>query len=202
MAGCTEEYIPLLWANERAPAINASNLNHIEQGLKKVTDGCIEASAQLEKVGVPLGGIIMWSGRVVPAGWVICDGTNGTPNLVDRFIRGSTADLTTVGDTGGKLESTLPAHTHTANHSHTASMGHAGAHTHRIWHQQGADGCCANPSICSRASGKHAWMDSAGDHTHSLSINTASVTTSSTGSNDPEGNLPPYYTLAFIMRIE
>ncbi|RWZ87322.1 MAG: tail fiber protein [Hydrotalea sp. AMD] len=38
---------------------------------------------------VPIGGIIMWSGSTVPTGWHICDGTNGTPNLIDRFIVGS-----------------------------------------------------------------------------------------------------------------
>jgi len=37
MAQC-EEYIPLEWFNNTSPAINAANLNHLEQGIKKVTD--------------------------------------------------------------------------------------------------------------------------------------------------------------------
>ena len=38
--------------------------------------------------GTPQGGIIMWSGTIasIPAGWVLCDGANGTPDLTDKFI--------------------------------------------------------------------------------------------------------------------
>ena len=41
--------------------------------------------------GVPVGGIIMWSGATnnIPSGWVLCDGNNSTPNLQDRFIVGA-----------------------------------------------------------------------------------------------------------------
>ena len=40
---------------------------------------------------IPKGGIIMWSGATtaIPQGWALCDGTNGTPNLRDRFIVGA-----------------------------------------------------------------------------------------------------------------
>jgi len=40
---------------------------------------------------VPPGMIVMWSGSVdtIPEGWALCDGTNGTPNLRDRFIVGA-----------------------------------------------------------------------------------------------------------------
>ncbi|MBP9153085.1 MAG: tail fiber protein [Flavobacteriales bacterium] len=38
--------------------------------------------------GTPTGGIIMWSGTIasIPAGWSLCDGSNGTPDLTDKFI--------------------------------------------------------------------------------------------------------------------
>jgi len=40
---------------------------------------------------VPPGGIIIWAGFIpaIPAGFVICDGNNGTPDLRDRFIVGA-----------------------------------------------------------------------------------------------------------------
>ena len=36
----------------------------------------------------PAGGIIMWAGPIssIPAGWSLCDGSNGTPDLTDKFI--------------------------------------------------------------------------------------------------------------------
>ncbi len=66
--------------------------------------------------GVPTGGIIMWSGASVPGGWSLCDGTNSTPDLRDRFIV-SSGSVYSIGDTGGVNSVTLtvdqiPAHTH------------------------------------------------------------------------------------------
>lgn len=51
------------------------------QWIKQITDYLI-----------PIGTIIMWYGSIdkIPPGWVICDGRNNTPNLVDRFIKGGT----------------------------------------------------------------------------------------------------------------
>lgn len=68
---------------------------------------------------VPQGAIIMWSGSLsnIPDGWGLCDGTNGTPDLRDRFMRGWT-DGVDPGDTGGGS-----SHSHTANsHSHGVKM--------------------------------------------------------------------------------
>jgi hypothetical protein len=43
---------------------------------------------------IPSGVIVMWSGTIatIPTGWLLCDGTSGTPNLVDRFIVGAKQD--------------------------------------------------------------------------------------------------------------
>ena len=69
--------------------------------------------------GIPVGGIIMWSGASVPSGWALCDGTGTTPNLTDKFIVGS-GNSYNIGDTGGAASVTLtidqiPAHTHTVS---------------------------------------------------------------------------------------
>jgi hypothetical protein len=48
---------------------------------------------------VPAGGIIMWSGAEVPEGWSLCDGTEGTPDLRNRFVVGS-GDGYTTGESG------------------------------------------------------------------------------------------------------
>lgn len=51
---------------------------------------------------IPAGIIAMWGGLLVdiPAGWLLCDGTSGTPDLRARFIKGSAAGVDP-GVTGG-----------------------------------------------------------------------------------------------------
>ena len=84
---------------------------------------------------IPSGVIVMWSGALVniPAGWVLCDGNNGTPNLLDRFILSVPNNATNPGTTGGANAITLsvaqlPAHDHTG--SGTTSTD--GTHTHTM----------------------------------------------------------------------
>lgn len=100
--------------------------------------------------GVPAGVIAMWAGLVVniPAGWALCNGLNGTPDLTDRFIKGGLvagltggaathghddhAALTHSGATVG-AHSTISAHTGTAVGTSAAgsSHNHTGpSHTH------------------------------------------------------------------------
>jgi len=64
---------------------------------------------------VPRGGIIAWypgdqyrekrsDGTMkirAPGGWAICDGTNNTPDLTDRFVRGANRDKSNIGIKGG-----------------------------------------------------------------------------------------------------
>jgi len=51
---------------------------------------------------IPAGGIIMWSGSIgaIPTGYYLCNGSNGTPDLRDRFVVGSGSTYA-VGNTGG-----------------------------------------------------------------------------------------------------
>lgn len=91
---------------------------------------------------VPSGIIVMWSGSInnIPQDWLLCDGTNGTPDLRDRFVMGTVSDPE-IGDTGGSNSiglsvSQLPPHSHDGstdidgNHTHTATTNLAGSHTH------------------------------------------------------------------------
>src|SRR6266542_2722738 len=94
-----------------------------------------DAAAALLGV-VPIGGIIMWSGGTVPSGWHLCDGSSGTPNLVSKFVMGTTTG--SIGSTGGTNTQTLtdaqmPSHTHTqSSHTHSFSTGSDGSHSHGI----------------------------------------------------------------------
>ncbi len=83
---------------------------------------------------VPVGTIVMYGKAVIdiPYGWDICDGNNGTPNLVEKFILG-TATEAEIGQTGGYAAPQMPAHVHTqTSHTHTITHTHPIAHTHTI----------------------------------------------------------------------
>lgn len=69
-------------------------------------------------VKAPIGTIVIWSGTAdnIPSGWQVCDGTNGTPDLRDKFVLGA-GTKHGVGNTGGSEEVTLtvgqmPSHYH------------------------------------------------------------------------------------------
>jgi hypothetical protein len=81
---------------------------------------------------VPSGAIMLWSGETstIPSGWVLCDGTNGTPNLTDRFIIG--ASTTNENTSGGTVSASAALATHATHATHTAHSAHAAlaVHTH------------------------------------------------------------------------
>lgn len=78
---------------------------------KKILDEISRLRLELNHAAqrtVPAGTIIAWSGKQgsIPAGWAICDGTNGTPDLRARFIMGA-SNITSVGALGGANQRTL-----------------------------------------------------------------------------------------------
>ena len=154
---------------------------------------------------IPVGGIIMWSGSIgtIPTGWALCNGSNGTPNLQDRFIVGAGSGYSVAG-TGGSANSTLVSHSHTATTSATSTVSDPG-HTHTI--MQGAIDSFA-PTNRVDASSTSGFGGSYGDSTDAIlssgtgiTVSTSAATSISTeGASATGANLPPYYALAFIMR--
>lgn len=98
---------------------NFSNIKYTQNYNLPVTDNSANlASTEWIHKLLPKGTIIMFNGITIPEGWHICDGNDGTPNLINRFIKGS--DIISVGETGGNSEITLtvenlPEHTHSLN---------------------------------------------------------------------------------------
>ena len=76
---------------------------------------------------MPIGMIIGWYYNTIPSGWQICDGSNGTPNLIGRHIKGAT----TTGETGGTNSVTLTVD-HLPSHNHSINIDNAGEHKHSI----------------------------------------------------------------------
>lgn len=72
-----------------------------------------------EQGGLPIGGIIMWSGVSVPNRWALCDGTNGTPDLRNKFIIGA-SDIYTLNSNNNLTSATTSA---SGAHSHDITVG-------------------------------------------------------------------------------
>lgn len=106
--------------------------------LTLTSDGTLSATAavnapHLLQAGaalVPSGIIAIWSGSIasIPTGWVICDGTNGTPNLKDMFVVGA-GNSYAVSATGGATSVTPTTNTAGA-HNHGGADATAGSHNH------------------------------------------------------------------------
>lgn len=138
---------------------------------------------------IPSGVILIWSGSSasIPAGWVLCNGTNGTPDLRNRFIVGAGSTYA-VGNTGGSADAVVVSHTHTAT---VTDPGH----THSINN---------NTNVLRALGGQNGSNSGSNWRNDTISNNTA--TTGITVSNSTEGvsgtnaNLPPYYALCYIMK--
>ena len=133
---------------------------------------------------VPSGLIAIWSGSTgsIPSGWLLCNGSNGTPDLRNSFILGA-GNTYAVGATGGSTDAIVVSHTHTAT---VTDPGHA----HSINTVNNLTGPGTSPNVVGGAS-------SVTTNTNTTGI---SVTNASAGVSGSGANMPPYYALAFIMK--
>ena len=142
---------------------------------------------------VPSGIITMWSGTIatIPTGWLLCNGSSGTPDLRNKFVIGAYSDTAGVAyttitgadtQTGGSKDAIVVSHTHTAT---VTDPGHA--HTAQ-----------SQASSGQYSSGGFSLTFGSGN---TGSANTGiSVANSTTGSSGTNANLVPYFALAYIMK--
>ena len=155
----------------------------------------IEINELLDDANSLAGIIVMWSGTInsIPSGWNLCDGTNGTPDLRDRFIVG-VGSTYTVGATGGSSTVTLTS-AQLPSHTHTGSTNNAGNHTHTVSAPSMNKYYSNAGGYAIQAYGSQTYTtDTGGAHEHTLTIN-------STGGGAAHENRPPYYALAYIMKV-
>ena len=130
------------------------------------------------------GMIIIWSGSIgsIPAGWVICDGTNATPDLRNRFVvaAGSTY---AVGATGGSADAIVVSHNHTLTDP---------GHLHNYFTDTGS-------AEAAGTSSHYVLLDEATKTTPTTTASTG-ITIATAGTSGTNANLPPYYALAYIMK--
>lgn len=160
----------------------------------------LKAVTPLKQQSTPVGGIIMWSGAInaIPAGWKLCNGSPGTPNLSGRFIAGYDAtpgDYDAIGKTGGADEVVLdvtqmPVH----NHNGTVAIP---AHKHQlpktVYSKEGGSGddqTFSNTNNTGKTDVTET-LDSAGFN--------ASITTNNKGGGLAHENRPSFFTLAYII---
>ena len=151
---------------------------------------------------VPIGGIIMWTGTEIPTGYQLCNGSNGTPDLRNKFVVGASnvSKIGTTsqagsspynpGDVGGNANATLVSHNHSGSAVAVGNHAHGGAAQIGPVITTGSQTNKGNIRYVNLNSGN---TGDGGSHGHGLSIDYA-------GSSGTNANLPPYYALAFIMR--
>lgn len=147
----------------------------------------------LASASLPSGLIAIWKGSTstIPTGWVLCDGSNGTPDLRDKFVLGA-GNSYGVGDTGGEETHTLtvdeiPNHTHDATYNirttllnpSSTKIDGAGYYSNKSEYVYSANN-----------SGKH--------YAYEFEYNSL---VSSAGGGQAHNNMPPYYALCYIMKI-
>lgn len=139
---------------------------------------------------IPAGGIFLWSGSIgsIPAGYALCNGSNGTPDLRDRFVVGAGSTYA-VNATGGSADSVVVSHTHSA----TSTVTDPG-HLHTFTNYSTAGGGSTTPIIGSSNTLTTVSTNSA---VTGISVATTNATAGVSGIN---ANLPPYYALCYIMK--
>jgi hypothetical protein len=115
--------IATLVAND-IPSLDAAKITSGRFGMARMPDGTSGYYLKAQGSGVdpvyaavpavPSGLIAMWHGLIanIPSGWVICDGNNGTPNLLAKFVEGVATAATNPGATGGSTARTTAGHQH------------------------------------------------------------------------------------------
>jgi hypothetical protein len=135
------------------------------------------------------GMIMLWSGSsaTIPSGWLLCDGSNSTPDLRNRFVVGATSTYA-VGATGGSADAIVVSHTHTA----TSTVTDPG-HVHGLYAAQG--------DAIGGGGANAAYRGTPGANTSSATTGiTVATTNASSGSSGTNANLPPYFALCYIMK--
>ena len=194
-----------------------SNLNNAQRQVMAdlATDlaranGSQEGLATGVSFAMPRGSIVMWSntaGGTVPVGWALCDGTNGTPNLANKFIRSEATEASGGGaDSITLAEANIPQHDHNISASATLPNHAHSAGTYQISDTYptavGLSTASTSVNAGTLTTAQRYVTGTSGNPTTNPAI---AITTSEDtyGSATPTAidNRPAYYALAFIMKL-
>lgn len=175
---------------------------------EKIEEALANQNGSDNSDGVPSGFIGMWSGAIVPNGWALCDGTNGTPDLRGRFVLGASTSHS-MGSIGGSEEVSLTVE-QMPRHDHVER-------TSSINPDTGENASATLVETIYGLQNENFGEIFATNDTNNNSVRTTSsvpgsVKTKETGgyidawtgetiSVRPHSNMPPYYVLAYIMKL-
>lgn len=148
---------------------------------------------------VPIGTIVMWSGSIteIPSGWQLCDGTNGSPDLRNRFIVGAGLDFGAgyIANTSEIGSGYFRPGDHGGEGLHLLTIAEMPSH----FHLEGAHG----PTTIVENMGNGLIYESTKKtaKTSDDSWSTYHPNTQSTGGNQAHSIMPPYFSLAFIIKV-
>ena len=195
-----------------------ANVTNVELSVSQTKFATPAAVSTAISAVLPPGSIIMWYGTAatIPTGWVLCDGQNNTPNLVNKFIIAAFGDVNNIAVTnvegsnkkeGGSANSVVVTHTHAINdpkHTHLPQKLTSGN-----W--QGTPEAVALPfdgfsfpdnyAPDGNVDGSRA-VTGYDRNTVPLTLSTTAtgISVTATGENGNYKNIPPYYALCYIMR--
>lgn len=161
-----------------------SNFVNIKAKIPTENDDLATKSYVDSKLPLPTGCIVMWSGSVasIPSGWALCNGSNGTPNLRDKFIVGA-GNSYSPGNTGGANTIAL-------------TINQMPVHNHNLIY---------GPVYPDNSLANRAYIGQCAGNGYNLGDNTKNgenaTTIKSTGGGQTHENRPPYYALCFIMKL-
>lgn len=204
---------------------NAQKITNLANGSTTSTSKDAITGAQARALAFKVGDIKMWHGAaaniasVHGPGWQLADGTNGTANLLDRFIVAAGAFYAPNATGGSSTQSlsvaNLPVHNHGVNdpgHVHgVTDPGHIHAvsdpgHAHLTpfngqTQTVGATSFQGNLNVATGASTAAAFTG-IGINSHvtgiAIQLSATGITTQNTGSGTPIDTRPMYYALCFI----
>lgn len=158
--------------------------------------------------GLPSGCIVIWSGAstAIPDGWALCNGTNGTPDLRDRFVLGAGSTYA-VGATGGEAThkltiSEMPSHFHEETfRCNLPSLGANRIASCDARYATTTDSAAPSYNVGATVSGPRYYIKNISGDQIAQGTNVQPLGTVNAGGGAAHNNMPPYYALCYIMKL-